>query len=144
MPDKQTGTIRGFSFQAVDPVDGTEMAVLLPSRIIRWAHRQGKGALVELHESVSRVLIEPRGLFQGIRRDHEDESGHTDGWLCYSGDPDTRYDYRTGETIDRGLRVYMVYLNKEKVIYHVRWEKEDSIVPGLPADRDNRFGEQII
>ncbi len=142
MSDK-TATRRGKKYKAIGP-DGKPIEVLIPQRLIRWAWRKGDGAIIELDRASAEVLARPSGVFEGILRDADDDSGHTDGWLCLCGSPDERYNYESGRKIDRGQRVYMVLVNKEHVVYSVRWEEEDPLNPGLPSDLDNRFRRPCI
>ena len=116
------------------------MEVLIPKRLIERAKRLGKGGIFELAQLVTWVLLNPRKIYEGLRRDDDDDPGETDGWLCYSAAPEFAFDYETGERCSRPNRVLLVFVNKERVAYHWRWELEAPEQPGVPADcNEERF-----
>jgi hypothetical protein len=130
---------------AVDPEDlESAIRVLIPTHRLQWAARMGDGAVRELAESIPQVLAEPTHLYRGIMRDADDEkAGEHPGWLCYVGKPDRRYDLRSGEERSLAGRVLLVYVNAGRIVYNHRWEEEDEVIPGQPADLQDRFREQL-
>lgn len=105
----------------------------------------GPGAIYEIAESVPAVLSRPRLIYEGIKRDaDDDQAGECPGWLCYVGLPPCRYDLRTGSQRTYQGRVMLVFVNDEKVVYTHRWEEEDSENKGFPADLENRFLKRVM
>lgn len=135
---------KGKTVPAIDPVTGSRCEVLIPHRRIQWAHRLGKGAILELGLCVSEVLLRPRAVFQGLLRDEDDDNDDTDGWRCYSAAPPCRYHYGTGARLPVAGRVLLVFVNEERRAYNHRWEEEDPAEPGLPRDREGRFKERLL
>ena len=141
---RPTKTHRGLLVRAIDPKDGTRFDALIPHFRIQWARTMGEGAIRELAYSVQQVLLRPHAVFEGVRRDADDDSGATEGWLCYIGTPEPRYEYRTGQERSRGRRVMLVYLNDERTVYLHRWEEESEEHEGLPKDMKDRFRRRAL
>lgn len=135
---------RRLMFNAINPADGKLVDVLIPAHRLQWAARMGKGAVLELDRCVREVLARPGAVFEGVRRDEDDDRGQTEGWLCYVGAPDVRYDLRSGVQRPRKDRVLLVFVNSERTVYTWRWEEEDATRPGLPADLEGRFKAQRL
>jgi len=123
----------------IDPVDGKPRTVFLRSAKMQEVARRGMGAARELAHSVREVLGSPTAIFRGVREEGESE------WLCYSGIPSQAFDYKTGQGGKAWEgEVLLVYVNDDLIIYHWRWEKEDSRSPGLPIDHATRFNERAL
>jgi integrase len=59
---------RGYSsLEAIDPRDGGKWQVLLPDGKMDWVASQGRGAALELVDTVRWSLVHPRAVFRGIR-----------------------------------------------------------------------------
>lgn len=132
-------TSRRFTVQAVKPDDGSTMDVLFASHRLQWARNMGEGAILELSHSVKAVLEQPTALFEGFRRDSDDDKGEEEGWLCYVGKPVQRYELQTCRVRPNFGRVLLVFVNAEGVYYNHAWERECPQNPGLPEDTDERF-----
>jgi len=145
---QRSDTHRGLVVPAVCPDKGGLIEALIPHHRINFVRRLGVGAIRELGSSVPEVLKSPAAVWRGIRRDDDDTSGHSDGYLCYAGVPSFRYHWDTGEIIGNDDKTLLVFLNKELTVYGHRWEEADPRRKGYPldmgTDTEDRFMEQRI
>jgi len=97
------------------------------------------GATRELAFTLPWAIMNPTAIFRGIR-----EEGEPD-WFCYCAVPSKRYDYRTGESrlTQRG-RVFVVYVDADRIIYNWRWEPADASNGDLPQNYTQRFDERTL
>jgi len=113
---------------ARDPHDGKIWSVLLSeSKFHQQAGRMW--AARTLAYNVPEILICPLAIFVGIREGDElDEQC----WLAYAGRPSRRYVHPNDAVPCPDNRVFMVYLDADRVVFSWRWEKVDSDGSGLP------------
>ncbi len=108
-----------------------------------WVGSQGRGAALELADTVRWSLLHPRAVFRGIRDLERDVV--EDNWLCYVSLPHHAYDYKTGKK--RNVwpgEVFMVFVTDERIIYGWYWHECDPQESHLPVDYENRFREKVI
>lgn len=112
---------------------------------LAWVARRGRGAVLEAAKTVPHVLLKPRMIFEGIRReDDEDQHGTSDGWRCYSGKPTVTYATEGQERPAYEAEVFLVFINHDGVAYNWRWEDEDPKKPGHPKDWQTRFCKSLL
>ncbi len=135
---------RGYSsLDAIDPRDGGKWQVLLPDSKMDWVGSQGRGAALELADTVRWSLLHPRAVFRGIRDLERDLV--EDDWLCYVSLPRHAYDYKTGTKRNAWPgEVFMVFVTGERIVYGWYWGECDQQESHLPADFENRFREKVI
>ena len=135
---------RGYSsVDAIDPNDGGIWQVLLPDAKMDWVASGGRGAALELADTVRWALLHPRALFHGIRDFERDIS--EDDWLCYVAVPKHAYDHKTGKSRPPWPgEVFMVFVTGERVIYNWYWDECDGGESHLPVDYENRFRQRVL
>lgn len=57
-----------YSVEAINPVDGTKMAVYIPQERVIRASEMGPFAVNELEQMVPRLLLSPKRMFQGVKK----------------------------------------------------------------------------
>ena len=85
--------------------------------------------------SASEVLKAPMLIFEGLQREGQ-ETG-----LCYVGRPKRHGGNWSAPPYP--MKVFLVFVTKEKTIFEWRWEKQDPEKPGFPLDSRARFGKAI-
>lgn len=135
---------RGYSsLDSIDPRDGGKWQVLLPDGKMDWVASQGRGAALELADTVRWSLLHPRAIFRGIRDLERDVA--EDQWLCYVSSPQHAYDHKTGEKRDAWAgEVFMVFVTDDRIIYGWYLCECDQSDPHLPVDHEDRFRERLI
>jgi hypothetical protein len=88
------------------------------------------------------VLQHPSTVFQGLRRDVDEDPGGT-GWRCYCGKPTKKFQKDGSEANPDPNQVFLVFVNDESVAYNWRWEAVDIDNPGLPKDHKSRFQNMV-
>ncbi len=128
---------------AIDPHDGGLWDVLVSPGFLEWVKKRGMGRTKELAYSARWVLLNPAGLYRGVRdTDHDVDD---EGWLCYSAIPPDAYDYKTGERRDPwSNQTMMVCVTDERVLYDWWWVPSDPESPNLPINHQLRFREKIF
>jgi hypothetical protein len=140
MDGDSTKSHRGEQVELWSPDSDGLVGGLLPPILLEKAARSGKGSVYELAGPVRRMLRNPPRVFRGITRDTDDDRGQTEGWLCFTGMCEERYHPRSGEATSSKGRVLMVYVNRDRAVYHWRWEASDQSQPNVPADMQNEDG----
>src|SRR4051794_18330613 len=116
-------------FQAVDPTNGSNFEVYITDRRAKWVAGRGKGAVWEMAYTVTEVLQKPRAIHEGIRWDEDEDRSkddNVDSWLCYSNRPVHYYDPETGQKCPSDSDdVFLVFVNKDRIAYHWRWDSAD-------------------
>jgi hypothetical protein len=143
-PSSKEKRRRGYSsLDAIDPNDGGKWQVLLSDDKMDWVASQGRGAALELADTVRWSLIHPRAIFRGIRDLERDIV--EDQWLCYIACPQHAYDHKTGQK--RGAwtgEVFMVFVTDDRVLYGWYWAECDQHDAHLPNDFEDRFRERLL
>ena len=125
------------------------MVVTFDSDKITHLVKRGNKADLLRTTLVDDALLYPKAIFRGIRfEEDEQHSCHSPGWLCYCGYPPNDFRFQGEETAPPARKVFLVFINEEKIVYDWRWERADSDAwdkgKRLPIDYQNRFQEQII
>ena len=127
MEEPVTRSRAGYeAFDAIDPGEGTLFEVFVSHRRMGAVARRGIHAVMELAYVVSEVLRTPRRIYEGLRWEGDlDAPREPDEWLCYVGRPSA--DFRTPDSQDasppRPDRLFLVFVNEERVAYNWRWEQ---------------------
>ena len=137
------GTRRQYlTIEAADGQGGVFFVHISHDRLLAVSSRS-RGQIYEAAEIVPAVLRNPAAIFEGLCVD-ADESYRGVGWRCYSAIPDRSY------TIDGVKRppwedkVFLVFVNDEKVAYNWRWEMCDLDDARLPQNHVDRFKKRIL
>ena len=123
--------------------------VTLDSDKIRYLAQRGKKADLLRVSLVEDVLTCPRAIFRGIRfEEDEKHSCSSPGWLCYCGYPPIDFRFSGEETTPPPRKVFLVFVNEDKIAYNWRWDRADSDAwdegKYIPIDHQIRFKEQVI
>jgi len=126
----------GYStLQAINPHSGVVWEVFLSQLQQAKTAKLGMGKTKELAYLVPETLMKPQAVFIGLR-DEGDEG------LCYVGSPSCSYRGTDGKQADPWVgQVYLVFVNKDKVVFSWRWERG---VNGMPENYDKRFSKQVL
>jgi hypothetical protein len=142
MAEQGRSSPRRFAVEGVDPETGKTCAIIVSSARIRAA-RRSKGQLLEAARLVPGMLQRPVAVFRGLMRD-SDEPHAGFGWYCYCGVPDVAYSQDGTPRPPRPNRVFLVFVNEEKVAYNWYWAKSSPDRPDLPMDYQARFRERLL
>ncbi len=135
---------------AVNPETGkTDLVVTLDvGRIKNLAKRERKADILRT-ALVDNALTYPTAIFRGIRfEEDEQHSCSSPGWLCYCGYPPIDFRFSGEETAPPPRKVFLVFVNEEKIIYNWGWDRADSDAwdegKRLPDNYQNRFKDKLI
>lgn len=138
MESEHSSVRRGFRpVLALDPSAGGVRQFLISEEKIQVIALRGMGQAKDLAYSLREVLADPTAVFRGVR-----EEGERD-WLCYVGIP--RHSYTSdGKTCPpRTGKVFLAFVNDERVVYHWRWEPCSQDDHTLPENYSSRFEERL-
>jgi len=130
---------------AVDPETGGLSKIQISHRRMQAVARRGLAQASECALIMPAILLRPTAVFEGIRTDEDDNASEGGaGWRCYCGIPANSYraDGSAGPSYQG--KVYLIFVNDERVAYNWRWEKCDPEDPRLPIDHATRFKRRII
>lgn len=135
---------RPSSIPALDLDD--MMSVTVSADRLQAMRRLGAGHMLETAHLMPGVLARPEAIFEGIREDSDEDNSRRggEGWRCYCGTPDASYSLDGTKLGARKGWVYLVFVNKEKVVYNWRWERADKDDPELPQNHQKRFKERVL
>jgi hypothetical protein len=135
-------------FPAINPADGSLFDAYITMRRAAWVAKRGKGAVWEMAHTVTAVMCRPFSVHEGIRWEEDedrDKNSDVDSWLCYCGHPSTYYDPNSVSPQPAGSDdVFLVFLNKERVAYHWRWDDADDDGSKLPFGHATRFQRRVL
>jgi hypothetical protein len=141
--DQDTKTRRDFlAITASDGYGGT-IPVQFSYDRIRALGARSKGQVLEAAEIVPIILQRPKAIFEGLRHD-EDDDRRTAGWRCYVGIPDRSYTADGQKRPAWEDKVFLVFINSDRVAYNWRWEKCDLDQPNLPQNWSDRFKTRVL
>jgi hypothetical protein len=128
-----------WKLDAINPRDGQLFHVIVKydkKEAIKW---HGVGRVRELIELVPPIVRNPKAVFRGVRDRVERR------WLCYVGLPDCAYDRVSGHRIPPWPgKVFLVFVNANRVVYNWRWDPADLDKPYLPEQYEIRFDKQLL
>lgn len=127
-----------LALNAIDPENGKMGKVQLSYERMQTVGRRGPCHVRECLFIVPMILQQPTAIFEGIRRD-DDEDNHGTGWWCYCGIPECAYRADGSKRSPYPGQVYLVFVNDERVAYNWRWERADQDDPKLPENHKERF-----
>jgi hypothetical protein len=110
----------GLAVRAYDPVGRGVCEVFISHQRMITVGKRSLAHASECAYIVPVILQAPTAVFEGLRRD-EDDDPHGVGWRCYCG-----------------------FVNDESVAYNWRWEEADPEDPTLLLDRENRFRQRLL
>jgi hypothetical protein len=128
--------------QALDPENRHSCIIQISHERLLTVAKWGAWAVREAAELVPFVLQHPVAVFQGLRRDSDEDPGGT-GWRCYSGSPAVKFAKDGSESNPEPNQVFLVFVNDEGVAYNWRWEPAALEAPGFPRGYDTRFKETM-
>jgi hypothetical protein len=82
MDDKEDSRRKGLILQALNPADGKVCEVQISFERMQAVARRSLGHAKECGYIVPMILQKPTAVFEGLRRD-EDEDPRGVGWRCY-------------------------------------------------------------
>ena len=135
---------------AVDPVTGKlDMVVTLSMDRLRYISQRGNKADLLRATLVDNALAHPKAIFKGIRfEEDEKHSCHSPGWLCYCGYPPNDYRYPGEMTAPPIRKVFLVFVNEDRIAYNWGWERADSDAwdegKRFPSNYQTRFQEYVL
>ncbi len=143
MVDKEGSRRNYLVLEAIDASDGRKCEVLISHERMLAVGRRSMAHAKECGIIVPKVLQQPTAVFEGLRRD-EDEDLHGYGWRCYCGVPECAYHSDGSERAAFPGKVYLVFVNDERVAYNWRWELADPDDQGLPQNHAQRFKTRLL
>ena len=106
---------------------------------------RSQGQIQEAACIVPMILQQPKAVFLGLMRDvDEPRQEREEGWLCYSGVPALAYNEDGSSKSAWPGEVFLVFVNREKVVYNWYWYQCDPDNPGLPEGHATRFRERVL
>jgi hypothetical protein len=122
--------------------EGGECEVQISYERMQAVGRRSMGQAKEAAYLVPLVLQSPTAVFEGLRRDEDEDRGGY-GWRCYCGVPDRAYRIDGTQRPPYPGQVYLVFVNDEGVAYNWRWENADTTDPDLPENHSVRFQHRL-
>jgi hypothetical protein len=98
--------------EALDPVSRQACVVQISQQRLLTIAKWGAWAVKEASEIVPLVLQHPRAVFEGLRRE-EDEDPRGTGWRCYCGRPTKKFAKDGSEANPNPNQVFLVFVNDE-------------------------------
>ena len=144
MSKQETGTRRDYlAFGAIEPSKGRLYTVHISYDRLQWIAHFGVGRIEEARYTVPFVLQKPRAIFEGLCSD-DDEDRRGCGWRCYCARPAVRYMCDGEERDFPEDRVFVAFVNTEKVVYNWRSVPNDPNDSELPMDYETRFKRRVL
>lgn len=141
---KKGGSRRdGILIEALDPVTGGVCEVFISHRRLLTVGRRSIGHAKECGHLVPFVLQHPASVFEGLRRDEEEDPRGV-GWRCYCAVPTCSYRRDGAEANPYPGQVYLVFINDERVAYNWRWDDADQDEPTFPIEYLTRFKRRLL
>lgn len=103
----------------------------------------GAGKVKEAGYVVPEVLLKPTAIFEGLTQD-SDESRRGAGWRCYVGRPGQCFEDDGRSMPAPRNRVFLVFVNDQRVAYNWYWCAADPADPTLPDGHATRFRVRLI
>ena len=131
------------TLRAVEPGTGQQTEVLISHRRMHAVARRGLGHAKECGFLVPHTLQNPTAIFEGIRKD-DDEDQRVPGWHCYCSKPPYSFNEDGEQKSPYAKQVFLVFVNQDKVAYNWRWAKADELDDALPEDYEERFARRVL
>lgn len=128
---------------AVNPVDGSMTQVQISYERMQAVGRRSIVHAKECGLLVPEILQKPFAIFEGIRRDEDDDKWGC-GWRCYCGIPSRSFRQDGSDAPPYKNQVYVVFVNDDGVAYNWRWEKSDESDSRLPIEHESRFTRRLL
>jgi hypothetical protein len=140
---------RRIEIEAVNPNDRTTPLIFTYSqkRLLYISRLGYRGYILESAHLVPFTLKYPSCIFRGLREDDDKYSGDSPGWLCYCSLPTQDFSKNGEPTNSKPNKVYVVFVNEDKIIFNWRWENADleaySNKIYVPENYKTRFKEKL-
>jgi hypothetical protein len=132
-----------ITLRAIDPHSGNDTEVLISHRRMHAVAHRSLGHAKECGILVPHTLQNPAAIFEGLRKD-EDEDRRAPGWYCYCSKPPCSFDDNGEEQPPYPGQVFLVFVNREKVAYNWRWARADKADDSLPENHEARFERRAL
>lgn len=134
-----------LSLDAIDPVDGKKVNVILSYRRLHYLARTGsQGRICEAQYLVPETLLYPMAIFEGLRWDSDENESDKPGGRCYCRIPDYAFRQDGSEKQPEQGEVFLVFVNSDRVAYTWRWEKSDPNDQKAPKEYTDRFRRRVL
>jgi len=137
----------GLRFQAFHPADKPFPVAVTRKKLLFWA-KLGAWRLEEVKVTVSEVLEHPHAIFQGLRKEEDENKGPDGaGWWCFVGVPSTRFiKHGSGARKPNAREIFPVFVTDEDVVYNARWEEveNENNVVWMREEHPERFRRRIF
>lgn len=141
---ERTDTRRQYlEIEAIEPETGKTYTVQISYNRLHNVAERGLGEIECVRYTVPYILQHPTAIFEGLCYE-SDESARGYGWRCYCGIPQNDYTIEGQKVETRQNRVFLVFLNDEKVAYNWVWVKCDEFDSNLPINHSNRFKKRLL
>lgn len=124
---------------AIDPATGKLVQVQISHGRLQAMARFGQAHVLECAYIVPEILERPSAIFEGLKRDQDEDSMGAPGWRCYCGRPSVAFNRDGSERRPFPQQIFMVFVNQERIAYNWRWEKADPDNLNLPLNCAARF-----
>jgi hypothetical protein len=89
------------------------------------------------------TLQHPVGIFEGLKED-ADEDPRGLGWYCYCSTPSYSYDENGKQIPPFPGRVFLVFVNRDKVAYNWYYDRVDASDQRFPERFETRFQRRAL
>jgi len=126
-----------------------DLEVLIREQRLQGIGWRGNNAdIYTAQHTLVETLNSPDRVFEGLRfDDDEPRSCNSQGWLCYAKRPARRYNSRGGADATPKNRIFLVFVNADRVVYNWAWEEadENALAHGecFPSGYAKRFAKQV-
>ena len=134
-------------YPAINPEDGKPFQLAITHRRARFVALRGEGAVREMARLIPQAVLSFKHIWEGIRWEEDedqDRESDSDGWLCYCAQPTTAYAKDGREIAAWRDEFLLVFVNREKVIYHWRWDECDPADSSRPVGWSTRFHKMAL
>lgn len=143
MPGDKTSRREPLKCEAVNPEDG-QLFQLTISHVKLMSCRTSLGRVNEAAYTVQEVLCRPSAIFEGLKREADEPHGGSTGWRCYCGVPSKRFLEDGKETQTPNNRVFLIFVDHDRIVYNWHWVMASDDDPKLPIDYNTRFSRQVL
>jgi len=133
-----------LKIHAVDPKTGKRDYILISYDRLQRVGKRSKGQTMEAKDTLPETVQNPQHIYEGIRWDEDEKSSDVPGWRCYCKKPALRYNCMGKLVPADPNRVFLVFVNINKVAYLWYWHEVDDEDKTLPSGHKTRFKRKVI
>ena len=133
-----------LKIQAIDPQTGRMDYIVISSERLLRVGKRSKSQTMEAAYTLIDTVQNPQHIFEGIRWDEDERSSDVPGWRCYCKKPTKRYKFEGVPVRADPNKVFMVFVNENKVAYLWYWHTADDDDKTLPLGHEKRFKKKVI